>query len=44
MHPFSDDEVIFLDLDVKLSKYAPPKWKEVCDYVFNSALSDSSFE
>ncbi|XP_020904478.1 tyrosine-protein phosphatase non-receptor type 13 [Exaiptasia diaphana] len=23
-----DDEVIFLELDVKLSKYAPPKWKE----------------
>ncbi|XP_031567263.1 tyrosine-protein phosphatase non-receptor type 13-like isoform X2 [Actinia tenebrosa] len=23
-----DDEVIFLDLDVKLSKYAPSKWKE----------------
>ena len=24
----TDGEHMFLDLDVKLAKYAPPKWKE----------------
>ena len=24
----ADEEHVFLDLDVKLSKYAPPKWKD----------------
>ena len=24
----ADEEHVFLDLDVKLAKYAPPKWKD----------------
>lgn len=28
LHFLKDGEQIFLDLEVKLAKYAPPKWKE----------------